>query len=141
MTQELIKDHKKDEIEFNSNRELYLSFLTLFSSLSTLICCALPALFVTLGLGATLAGLTLQFPWLVSLSVHKDWFFSISFILLSSSSFLLYRARNAPCPIDPVKRRACQYGRKISISITAFSFVLWSIGAVLAYVPFYLIFN
>ncbi len=34
-----------------------LGYLSLFSSLGTLLCCALPALFVLLGLGATVASI------------------------------------------------------------------------------------
>ena len=44
-----------------------LSYLSLFTSLSTLLCCALPSLFVLLGLGATVASLLSQAPWLVAM--------------------------------------------------------------------------
>ena len=45
--------------------------LSLFASAGTLVCCALPALFVTLGAGAALAGLVGEFPQLVWLSTYK----------------------------------------------------------------------
>jgi hypothetical protein len=48
-----------------------LSFLSLFTSFGTLLCCALPSLLVLLGLGATVASLLSAAPWLVSLSHHK----------------------------------------------------------------------
>lgn len=130
MNQEHIK-----EPEMAGNRELVISFFSLFGSFSTLICCALPALLVTLGMGATVVGLTSTFPWLITLSHYKNWLFSGSFIILSASAIMLYRARHAPCPIDPVKRRACQIGRKASIISTILSFSLWTVGALVAYAP------
>ena len=41
-------------------RHRLTSYLSLFTATGTLLCCALPSLLVTLGLGATLAGLG---PW------------------------------------------------------------------------------
>ena len=52
-----------------------LSVFALFGSLGTLVCCALPALFVTLGFGATFASLIGTFPQLTWLSAHKGWVF------------------------------------------------------------------
>ena len=45
-----------------------LSWLTLFASTGTLICCALPIILVTLGLGATVAAFTSSFPLLVTIA-------------------------------------------------------------------------
>jgi hypothetical protein len=118
-----------------SLKQLSLAFVGLFGSLSTLICCALPALLVAMGLGATVAGLTTQMPWLISLSQHKEWLFAISFALMSLSAFSLYRARNAPCPIDPIQRIVCQYGRRISVWAISISFVLWFVGYTVAFHP------
>lgn len=112
-----------------------LVFLSLFGSLSTLICCALPALFVALGMGAVVAGVVSTVPGLVVLSQHKEWVFAGSFIMLGLSSTLLYRARNLPCPIDPEQRWACETGRKLSIWILAISYLLWSVGAIIAFFP------
>lgn len=52
-------------VEAARENRLYLSVLSLFASLGTLVCCALPSLFVLLGLGATLASLLSSAPWLV----------------------------------------------------------------------------
>lgn len=111
------------------------AFLGLFTSFSTLICCALPALFVTLGLGGVVVGLTSSFPFLITLSLYKDWAFGISLVLLLFSAAYIYWSRNLPCPIDPVERQACQRARKISKGVTLASFTLWGIGAVVAYFP------
>ena len=44
------------------------NFLSLFASSSTLICCALPSLFVVIGAGASFANLITVFPFLIVLS-------------------------------------------------------------------------
>ncbi len=62
----------------NKNRSWVFSYLSLFTSLSTLLCCALPSLLVLFGLGASVASFLSFAPWLVSLSRHKSWVFTIS---------------------------------------------------------------
>ena len=47
------------------------NFFSLFASTSTLICCALPAIFVAIGAGATFASLVSSFPFLITLSKYK----------------------------------------------------------------------
>ena len=57
------------------NRSLFKQFFTpilsLFASFSTLICCALPALLITLGMGAALASIISVFPWITIISKYK----------------------------------------------------------------------
>ncbi len=72
----------------------FVSIISLFTSFSTLICCALPALLVTLGMGAVLAGLVTSLPFLVTLSVYKEWTFGIAALLIGLNFFLVYRNRN-----------------------------------------------
>ena len=48
-----------------SRKDLLLPLTSLFTSFSTLICCALPALLVSIGAGATLAGIISNFPQLI----------------------------------------------------------------------------
>lgn len=79
------------------------SWLTLFASMGTLICCALPLLLVTLGFGASVAALTNSAPFLISLSEHKEWIFAGSGALLLVSAWLLYRPGQT-CPVDPEKK-------------------------------------
>src|SRR5256885_5704480 len=80
-----------------------LSYLSLFTSFGTLLCCALPSLLVLLGLGATVASFLSAAPWLVTLSRHKTWVFTISGLLIGGN--LLYVYRIAPPP--PSSRGAC----------------------------------
>lgn len=115
-------------------RETFTATLSLFTSTSTLICCALPALFVTLGAGAALAGMVSTFPFLVTLTEHKVLVFSIAGVLLTVSALLQYRARHAPCPIDPVLAKQCDRLRRMSIYITVFSAAVYLIGFFFAFI-------
>ena len=103
--------------------------------MSTLICCALPALLVSIGLGATMVGLVTTFPQLIWLSENKLLVFSSSFIMFSISVLMQYRARFLPCPIDPDEARACTSARLWSKRVTVFSIVVWTIGAAFALLP------
>ena len=66
-----------------------LGLLTLLASTSTLICCALPALFVTLGAGATFASIVSAFPQLIIISHYKVYISIATLIILVIAGFLL----------------------------------------------------
>jgi hypothetical protein len=110
------------------------SFLSLFTSGSTLICCALPALLVSIGAGAAMAGLVSSFPQIVWLSEHKVALFIIAGIMLAGAGVLQWRARSLPCPTDPVLAAACMRTRKISTVIYWFSVVMFAIGFFFAFI-------
>ncbi len=118
-----------------NNKLVLLPFFSLFTSFSTLICCALPALLVSLGMGATLVGLVSNFPALIWISENKTFVFGISFFMFSLSALMQYRARNLPCPLDPELAKACTVGRVWSRRITVFSICIWIVGALFAFLP------
>jgi hypothetical protein len=109
------------------------SVLSLFASGSTLVCCALPALLVTLGAGAALSSAVSVFPQIVWLSEYKVEVFLFATVMLAASGFMQWRARGLPCPIDPVLAEACTRTRKISIGVYLFSVVLYLIGGFFAF--------
>ena len=121
-------------------KQSVLSTLSLFTSFSTLICCALPALFVMLGMGATLAGLVSVAPWLIILSDNKVTVFIIAGTLLALSTFMQWRSRNAPCPADPMQAQACKRLRVISSIIIGISIVIYAIGFFFAFLASSLLF-
>src|SRR5665213_842289 len=104
-----------------------VSFLSLFTSLSTIMCCALPALFVVLGFGAAFAGLTSAIPQLIWISEHKIWFFSLGAIFLALGGFLQWRNRQLACPIDELGV-ACATTRDWSLWVYISSLTLYSVG-------------
>jgi hypothetical protein len=116
-------------------KQSYLSsVVSLFASTSTLICCALPALLVSLGAGATLASLVSVFPQIVWVSENKEFIFLISSLLIIMGGVLQLRNRYAPCPTDPTLRQACLKTRKVSRSIYLISLFLLLIGGWFAFI-------
>ena len=112
----------------------FSSLLTLFASSSTLICCALPALLVSLGAGAALASLVAVFPQIVWISENKEIIFLMSTLLMVIGGIVQWRNRYAPCPIDPKLRQACLKTRKVSLGIYLMSLVLLIIGGWFAFI-------
>jgi len=116
-----------------------LPTLTLFGSLSTLLCCALPALLVSLGAGAAVVGLVSTFPQLIWLSEHKVGLFIFAGIMLLVSGVSRYMTRNAPCPIDAREAIACKKLRRISFSLFLFSLAAYTVGFFFAFVAQYFV--
>ncbi|AZZ37291.1 hypothetical protein CIK05_10995 [Bdellovibrio sp. qaytius] len=114
-------------------KEGILSYLTLFTSMGILICCALPALLVSLGLGAVLAGLASKWPSLIWISEHKLQVFIFAGAMLAFNGAMMWMNRNAPCPIDPKLRDACIRGRAFSKWIYIFSVLIFLVGFFFAY--------
>jgi hypothetical protein len=110
------------------------SFAALFASGGTLVCCALPALLVTLGAGAALSTLVAAVPQLVWLSEHKAGVFGFAALMLAGAGVLQWRARTAPCPIDPALRAACLRTRAVSQRVYIASLAVFAIGAWFAFV-------
>src|SRR3954454_9211623 len=115
-----------------------LSYLLLFTSLSTLLCCALPSLLVLFGLGATVASVLSEAPWLVAMSHHKHWVFIIAAVLISSNFVYVYalapklQMRNGAC--DPNDPAACRTASRFSRIVLWCSAVLYVVGGFTAYV-------
>ncbi|MCP2669522.1 hypothetical protein NHF40_01090 [Maricaulaceae bacterium EIL42A08] len=114
-------------------RETAAPALALFASASTLICCALPALLVTIGAGAVMAGLASNVPGLVFLSQHKAWVFSFAALLLGGAWYARWATRNAPCPADPAKARACARMRTFGGITLWVASILLAVGAFFAF--------
>lgn len=110
------------------------SWLTLFASSGTLVCCALPALLVTLGAGAALSSLIAVVPGLVWISEYKIEVFAFAGLMMAGSGLLQWRNRTAPCPVDPALRHACLRTRKTSARVYAISLAVYVVGGWFAFV-------
>ena len=117
-------------------RAALLNYFSLFSSFSTLICCALPSVLVLLGMGTAVASLLSAAPWLVSLSRHKIWTFSIAGTLIAASFAMTYvvaprlRRGDACAADDPT---TCGEVSRLSRVILWGSALIWSGGFFVAY--------
>lgn len=114
-------------------RDTAAPVLALFGSTATLVCCALPALFVALGMGAVVAGLVSAVPQITWLSENKPLVFGVSGVLIAAAAWLHWQARNAPCPTDAMAARTCQRLRSVSLVILAIAAISWCVGAFFAF--------
>lgn len=121
----------------NKNRETLWASFSLFASAGTLVCCALPTLLVTLGMGAVVAGLVSNVPGLIWFSENKVWVFAVAGILIAGSGLARYQSRFQSCPVDPAQARACGHLRKVSAVIYWVSVVLYLIGFYFAFLGKY----
>lgn len=115
-------------------RDTFLPLVSLFTSAGTLLCCALPALLVSIGAGAVLAGVVSTAPWLVALSRYKVWLFLAAGGLLLVAGIAQWRARNAPCPTDAAQVKICMRLRRVSHWLYGGSVVLYVVGAFFAFI-------
>jgi hypothetical protein len=119
-----------------SNESRLPAYVSLFASVSTLLCCALPSLFVLLGLGATVASMLTSVPWLVTLSQHKGSVFAVAGLLFGLNVYyvrvLVPRLQgSAGCP--PEQREACERVRRQSSVVLGISGSLLVVGFAVAY--------
>jgi hypothetical protein len=116
-----------------------LGIITLLVSSSTLICCALPAVFVLLGAGATFASLVSTFPELIIISHYKIQISIFTLIVLITAGFLIKKSESLPCPVDPELRFICLKTRKKNKYIFLFSVGIFLFASIFTYIlPIYL---
>lgn len=118
-----------EEIAKAERPSFWLQYLSLFTSLGTLLCCALPSLLVLFGLGATVASALSAAPWLVTLSRHRNWTFSLAGILMAAN-FLYVRA------VAPRLQRGCALGDDSCIRAARWNRVLLWLSLAIYFVGF-----
>ena len=122
--------------------EIVAAYAALFASLTTLFCCALPALLVLLGFGLT-SVLTFftAIPGWENFGVYEMWYFAVSGGLLAAGFYLAYfhqAPRNQNCEIseggtESACSAATRWNRKLlwlSLSLYSLAWVVntWGIG-------------
>lgn len=127
-------------IEMTSMRKrLAINWLVLFTSSATLICCAIPALLVSLGLGAVLIGLVSNIPQLIWISEHKPLVFAIAGVLLVLAGLMQWQSSKLSCPADRALAKTCISARKWSNMIYGVSVLIFAVGSWFAFVaPYWL---
>lgn len=105
-----------------------LTWFSIFTSASTLLCCALPALLVALGAGAALATVVGAVPQIVWVSEHKTPVFIGAGAMLAVAGYLQYRARFLPCPTDARLAAVCSQQRRVSNVIYFVSLAIYVLG-------------
>ncbi|MBL4618768.1 MAG: hypothetical protein JKX88_01560 [Marinicaulis sp.] len=108
------------------------SWVLLITSSTTLICCALPILLVSMSLGAVSAAMFANFPFLTILAHYKIWLFAGSGVMMVAAGWALFRP-NRTCPADSVKAKACAQAHRWNTRIFSVSLGIWLIGFAAAY--------
>ena len=120
----------------NRFRNDIAAIFSLFTSFSTLLCCALPAMLVALGLGAVMAGLVTSLPFLVTLTKYKEGTLLFAAAIIGVNFWLVYgrAGTNATCTIpENSAETACETASKWSKIVLWISFAFLFIGAVMTY--------
>ena len=110
-----------------------LAFLTLFGSFGTLICCALPALLVSVGLGASLATIVSAVPQLIWISEHKIGVFVFAGFMLACFFSSRRMTKYSSCPVDPEIASACKTTKKLSGVVLLVSCLAYAVGGFFAF--------
>ena len=114
------------------SKESSVGWLSLLTSGSTLVCCALPSLLISLGAGATLASLVSTFPQLIWISNHKPLVFGLAAVLLLVSGYFIMQP--AACPADRRLAQACARAKRFSRWCFALSVAAFFAGTFFAFV-------
>ena len=115
-------------------RTVIIESVAFVGSLGTLICCALPAVLISLGAGAAVASVVTNVPQLGLLSEHKTLLFTLAGIMLLISGVTTYLNGRAPCPVDPVGAKLCKRVRRFAVAVFISSVALYLIGFYFAFI-------
>jgi hypothetical protein len=113
-------------------KEKIISFLTLFTSTGTLLCCAVPAAIATAAGGAAIGAYVSTFPWVVPVSQHKGWIFLTAGLLIAVSSVLTLRPQGRlACALTG--GRGCEAAGQFSRVMLWVAISIYGIGAFTTY--------
>ncbi len=114
------------------------AILSLFTSFSTLLCCALPTLLVTLGLGAVVATTHSSFPLLITLSRNNGWMFLGAGIAIALNFYLVSRKNKADsCEVNSeTGEAACDVATNWNKRILWSSAAIYVVGFTVSYLAF-----
>ncbi len=116
------------------------AILSLFTSTGTLLCCALPTLLVTLGLGTVVASTLSSVPFLMTLSRNKEWTFLVAGLAIALNLYLVYRKKSTDaeaCEVDLITgEAACDVATNWNKRILWVTVVIYIIGFSVSYLAF-----
>jgi len=110
-------------------KEYLLPFFALFASISTILCCGLPIILVSLGMGAVFANLTASFTFITWLTERSIYLFAIAIILLLIGWYFIF-IKAQTCPLDKKLAEICRRSKK-------FNKIIWWISVVILVISFF----
>ena len=124
-------------------KDKVLSIFTLFTSSGTLLCCVLPAVVATIAGGAAVSSMLSVFPFLIPLSMYKEWIFGIATILISINGYMVFKPnQEVACDVD-IGEDGCDITGRFNKRMFYISSTVLALGAFFAYalVPILVYFN
>lgn len=119
----------------NTWTQTFTSYLALFTSTGTLLCCALPSALAAVAGGSAVASLVSTVPWLVPLSQNKEWIFLGAGGLLLLTALLVYRPKGkVACTI--AGNDGCAVASRFTKITFWASVAIYAVGAFFAYALF-----
>lgn len=113
-------------------KEKFVSFIALFTSTGTLLCCALPAALAALAGGAAISTYVSAFPWVIPLSRHKGWIFLVAGLLIALNGVLTLRPQGKlACAITGGK--GCEVAGTFSKTVFWIAACVYLVGAFMTY--------
>ena len=110
-----------------------LSVFALFTSSGTLLCCVLPAVVATIAGGAAVSSMLSTFPFLIPLSMHKEWIFGIAAILIAINGYMVFKpSQDMACDVD-TGEDGCDITGRFNKRMFYISASVLGIGAFFAY--------
>ena len=110
-----------------------LSVVTLFTSSGTLLCCVLPAVVATIAGGAAVSSMLSAFPFLIPLSMNKEWIFLIAAILISINGYMVFKPnQEVVCDVDKGED-GCEVTGRFNKRMFYISVTVLAVGAFFAY--------
>ncbi len=119
-------------------KESLLPFFGLFTSVSTILCCALPIILVTLGIGAVFANLTANFPFITWLAERSLYLFTIATNLLLIGGYFIF-IKPQTCPADKKLAEICNKTKKFNKIVWWMSVIILAISFFFKYILILLI--
>ena len=100
----------------------------LFLSLPTLVCCAIPIILVSLGMGSVVATIYVEkLPFLQWFAHHKLTMFSVTTSILIFSYWLIFR-QSRSCPANPELAALCAKAHYWNVRLLIAATVIWAIA-------------
>ena len=114
-------------------KEYLLPFLALFTSITTIFCCALPIILILLGMGVVFANLTASFPLINWFAGKSFYLFITSFILLLISGYVIF-IKVQICPANQKLATICKKSKLFNKIIWWLSLVILLISFIFKYI-------
>lgn len=114
-------------------KEKIAAFASLFTSLSTIFCCALPIILVTLGFGAVFASISAKFPLISILAQNANALFATATAFLILSGYFIF-FKNQSCPANKKQAELCAKTKKINKIIWILSATILIFSSFLKYI-------